>query len=46
MPTARFHLGVGVIVDRFIWTFGGLSEGKNVEVIEVFDTKNKQMDNT
>ena len=32
MPTARFHLGVGVIVDSFIWIVRG-------ENVEVFDTK-------
>jgi hypothetical protein len=41
MPTARFSMGVAVIDDRFIWTFGGTNNRwQSLDVIEVFDIKN------
>ena len=40
IPTARQGMGIGVVDDRFIWTFGGLKVGQGYQdVIEVYDTK-------
>ena len=39
-PTGRRGMGVGVVDDRFIWTFGGFDGGdKVVDVIEMCDIK-------
>ena len=34
-PTGRWGMGVGVVDDRFIWTFGGFDGLKIVDVIEM-----------
>ena len=40
IPTGRRGMGVGVVDDRFIWTFGGWIDGlKAVDVIEMCDIK-------
>ena len=38
-PTGRRGMGVGVVDDRFIWTFGGYDDVKVVDVIEMCDIK-------
>ena len=35
IPTARNGMGVGVVDDLFIWTFGGFDGDKVVDVIEM-----------
>ena len=37
-PTGRRGMGVGVVDDRFIWTFGGFDGRKVDDVIEMCDT--------
>ena len=40
IPTGRSGMGVGVVDDRFIWTFGGFyGDDKVVDVIEMCDIK-------
>ena len=39
IPTGRRGMGVGVVDDRFIWTFGGYDDDKVVDVIEMCDIK-------
>ena len=39
IPTGRSGMGVGVVDDRFIWTFGGFDDENFVDVIEVCDIK-------
>ena len=38
-PTGRRGMGVGVVDDRFIWTFGGFDGEKVDDVIEMCDIK-------
>ena len=38
-------MGVGVVDDRFIWTFGGSVDGDKVDdVIEMCDIKNRRVE--
>ena len=44
IPTRRQGMGVGVVDDRFIWTFGGFDGDKAVGVIEMCDIKNRRVE--
>ena len=44
IPTGRSGMGVGVVDDRFIWTFGGWNGLKVVDVIEMCDIKNRRVE--